>query len=142
MAKRFAKIGVEASANKVISCENANDKDCENSEGVFEESIGQAFMESISGWPANLWIYSPDSGRGHLANIDDDWDAAQDIFIAQQPFPSWVLDTATGQWDAPIPEPALTPEEIAAGKKYGWDEALYESDNTKGFVLYQSGPPV
>ena len=38
-------------------------------------------------------------------------------------------------WDAPIAQPELTEEEVAAMSYYEWDEAAYQADNTTGWVL-------
>ena len=39
-------------------------------------------------------------------------------------------------WYAPIPEPTLTDDQIAAGSYYTWDESAYQADNTKqGWIL-------
>ena len=60
--------------------------------------------------------------RGTYAGIGYSYNAAEDIFITPQPYPSWVR---TGSfWDAPIPMPT-------DGKMYSWDEetlAWVESD--------------
>ena len=54
--------------------------------------------------------------RKQYAGIGYTYDAARDAFIPPQPFPSWVLDEATCQWQSPVP----MPEE---GGPYVWDEA-------------------
>lgn len=38
------------------------------------------------------------------------------VFYAPQPYPSWILDTQTYNWAAPVPYPT-------DGKNYVWDEA-------------------
>jgi len=38
------------------------------------------------------------------------------VFYAPQPYPSWVLNTQTYLWDAPVPMPKT-------GGPYSWDEA-------------------
>ena len=61
----------------------------------------------------------PDGGvalRKNYAGIGYSYDAARDAFIAPQPFPSWVLNEQTCQWEAPVPMPT-------DGKMYSWDEA-------------------
>ena len=60
----------------------------------------------------------PDGGvalRKNYAGIGYSYDAGRDAFIAPQPFPSWVLNEQTCQWEAPVPMPA-------DGKRYAWDE--------------------
>jgi hypothetical protein len=53
--------------------------------------------------------------RGHYAGIGDRYDDALDIFVAPQPFPSWII-TRFGSWEAPVPYPT-------DGTIYGWDES-------------------
>ena len=48
---------------------------------------------------------------------------------------SHTLNTTTGQWDAPLTQPDLTDDEIAAASYYRWDESAYQADNTTGWVL-------
>lgn len=61
----------------------------------------------------------PDGGialRGNYAGIGYTYDVENDVFYAPQPYPSWVLNTNTWLWEAPIPCPENdTP--------YWWDEA-------------------
>ena len=60
----------------------------------------------------------PDGGvalRKNYAGIGYAYDAARDAFIAPQPFPSWVLNEQSCQWEAPVPMPT-------DGKRYAWDE--------------------
>ena len=53
--------------------------------------------------------------RKNYAGIGYAYDAARDAFIAPQPFPSWVLNEQTCQWEAPVPMPT-------DGKIYAWGE--------------------
>jgi len=43
--------------------------------------------------------------RKKYAGIGDTYDEARDAFISPQPYPSWVLDEETCQWQAPTPMP-------------------------------------
>ena len=65
--------------------------------------------------------------RGNYAGVGYIYDASNDVFYSPQPFPSWTLDTNTWSWKAPLQQ---TEEELG----YYWDENLYQSDNTKGWV--------
>ena len=61
----------------------------------------------------------PDGGialRGNYAGIGYTYDSVNDVFYAPQPFSSWILNTTTWLWDAPVPMPNN-------GKYYRWDEA-------------------
>ena len=66
--------------------------------------------------------------RGNYAGIGYVYDSTNDVFYEPQPFPSWTLGTNTWLWNSPIPHPD-------DGNYYNWDEDLYQSDNTKGWVL-------
>jgi hypothetical protein len=60
----------------------------------------------------------PDGGialRKNYAGKGYTYDQTRDAFIAPKPYPSWVLDEDTCQWDAPTPYPD-------DGKRYDWDE--------------------
>ena len=52
--------------------------------------------------------------RGIYAGIGFSYNEEEDIFIAPQPFPSWIRNGST--WDAPTPMPE-------DGKQYQWVEA-------------------
>lgn len=54
--------------------------------------------------------------RGNYAGIGSVYDKTNDVFYAQQPYPSWTLNKDTWSWESPTPYPA-------DGKKYNWDEA-------------------
>ncbi len=55
--------------------------------------------------------------RGNFAGVGDIYDSVNDVFYSPQPFASWVLDTATWTWIAPIPYPN-------DGNLYLWDESI------------------
>jgi hypothetical protein len=62
------------------------------------------------------------AGRGYT------YDAAKDKFICPQPHASWSLD-GNDDWQAPITRPDDDGIRI-----YIWDETLYQSDNSQGWV--------
>lgn len=53
--------------------------------------------------------------RKNFAGIGFTYDPNRDAFIPPPPYPSWVLDEETCQWEAPIPYPT-------DGASYLWDE--------------------
>ena len=53
--------------------------------------------------------------RFNYAGIGYTYDETRDAFIPPTPYPSWVLDEATCQWEAPIAYPT-------DGASYAWDE--------------------
>ena len=54
--------------------------------------------------------------RKQYAGIGYSYDPVDDVFVAPQPFPSWVLNEQSCQWESPVPMPV-------DGKMYRWDEA-------------------
>ena len=91
------------------------------------EAVGQDYLHRIHGWPAALWkLAEVDRGvpyRKNSANIGYTYDSTRDAFITPQPYPSWILNETTCQWEAPIPRPD-DEEKLrhGVGKIYYWDE--------------------
>ena len=55
--------------------------------------------------------------RKNYAGIGFRYDDDLDAFIPPQPYPSWLLNEDTAQWEAPIPYPD-------GDLMYGWNEEL------------------
>jgi hypothetical protein len=53
--------------------------------------------------------------RGNFAGIGYTYDHKNDVFYAPPPFPSWVLNTTTWLWEAPVSKPNDK-------SSYIWDE--------------------
>ena len=81
------------------------------------EPVGVAFLQSLFG-STTVWKQTSytASYRKNYAGIGYTYDPVLDAFIPPKPYPSWVLNTATCQWQAPVPYPD-------DGKTYIWDEA-------------------
>ncbi len=137
----FAQLDSNKVVTQVIVVSN---DDTSDSNGVETESIGVAFCQKLLGAETN-WKQTSYNGnlRGNYAGIGYTYMenvatlgvGSTDIFISQQPFPSWTIDTTVAQWKAPLTEPTPTDEERAAGKYYAWNESNYQADNTTGWVL-------
>lgn len=54
--------------------------------------------------------------RANFAGIGYIYDEQYNVFYPPSPFPSWVLNKTTWEWEAPVPYPN-------DGKVYVWDEA-------------------
>lgn len=118
----FAKIGLN---NKVIEVLSVVNEVLHDSNGIEQESIGIDFLTKLTGYP--VWkqtSYNTHGGvhdnggtpfRKNHAGIKYTYDETRDAFIPPQPYPSWVLNETTCQWQAPIPYPT-------DGNKYTWDE--------------------
>jgi len=71
----------------------------------------------------------PDGGvalRGNYAGIGYTYDTDNDVFYAPRPYASWTL-ADTWLWVCPLTYPD-------DDKMYYWDEAIYQADNTKGWI--------
>ena len=108
----FAEIDQFGKVKRVIVVANSDTADAS---GVEKEHIGAAFCEKLFG---GTWKQTSYNGnfRKNYAGIGYAYDATRDAFIPPQPFPSWTINEATCQWQAPTPMPQ-------DGKRYSWDEA-------------------
>ena len=89
---------------------------------VAEPEFFQTFVDDSAGeWiqtSYNTYANSHPQGnplRGNYAGIGFIYDRVNDVFYAPQPFKSWILNTSTWIWEAPIPMPT-------DDKRYRWDE--------------------
>ena len=57
--------------------------------------------------------------RKNYAGVGYIYDKDRDAFIPPQPYPSWLLDEDTCQWDAPVVYPT---GHDSAGPSFEWDE--------------------
>ena len=56
--------------------------------------------------------------RGNYAGIGFTYDPDNDVFYAQQPFPSWIMNE-TWTWEAPLPDQIL--------RLNVWNEDVYQA---------------
>ena len=110
----------------------------------------QDFMDNYVDTTAGKWIQTSYNTRGNVHYQADGvtpsedqskalrknyaskgmmYDSDADAFYFPQTFASWTLNQTTFLWEPPIPLPTGD-----ASKEYYWDENLYQSDNTKGWV--------
>ena len=89
--------------------------------------VGIPFCKNLIGADTN-WVRTSYNGniRSRYASIGDKYDSTNDVFLSPPPFPSWVLNTSTWDWDAPVALPddagiddADNPTESV---RYDWDE--------------------
>ena len=144
----FAKLGANG---KVIAVLTLDNKDMLNADGVEDETVGQQYLEQHNNWPAPMWIQTSyntsankhSSGddskafRGNYAGIGYTWDEDNNIFWPKKPYPSWVKNTTTAQWNSPIGDiPALTAEQQSQNDAatnrwiYEWNESGQSWDLT------------
>lgn len=125
----FSKLGING---KVIAVNVVDDNILINADGVEDEQLGIEFLENSTGWP--LWkqtsyntkkgvhythsfnedgtylcVASADQSKAFRANygsIGLIYDEDLDIFKeGKKPFTSWILNTTTGCYEAPVTQP-------------------------------------
>lgn len=84
--------------------------------GAESEAKGIAFCKSL--FPNTNWVQTSYNGtrRKNYAGVGFSYDQIRDAFIPPKPYPSWVLNETTCQWNSPVPYPT-------DGQQYVWDEA-------------------
>lgn len=102
----------------------ANDKILD-SNGVENENIGIAFCKNLFG-EERIWKQTSYNGtfRKNYALLGGVYDVNDDAFIDPKPFPSWILDSETFKWKAPVDRP--TDPNVWSQ----WDET------TKSWIVY------
>ena len=122
--------------------------DTSDSNGTETESIGVAFCQKLLGadtnwkqtsYNANMRGNYAGIGYTYMTNVATLGVGSTDVFISQQPYASWTISTTAAQWEAPITQPTLTDDQIAADSYYTWDESAYQADTsdpkTAGWTL-------
>ena len=153
----FAKLGVNG---KVIAVHGLDNDQMLNADGQEDESVGQNRLQEIHGWPAQMWIqtsyntrgnkyYNADGSegdqskklRGNYAGIGMTYDEDNNIFWPIKPHASWSKDVSSASWVAPITYPSVTDDgqdPVVWDYVIIWDETLYQSDNSKGWIATKS----
>ena len=138
-------------SNEVIRILVVNNDVIKDSDGVEQESIGIAFLKSLTGDDTTIWKQTSFNGnfRARYAFIDagdglgpGTYDSVRDAFIQPKPYASWALDS-NHAWQAPITYPTVTTYNDTATDNtpdgvfeyfIQWDESAYQADNTKGWT--------
>jgi hypothetical protein len=104
-------------AYTVIQVIVVNNETIDNLPFPESEPVGVTFCQSLFGSTTNWKQTSYNANfRKNYAGIGYTYDPVLDAFIPPQPYLSWLLNTTTCQWQAPVPYPD-------DGKIYVWDEA-------------------
>ena len=140
----FAKLDANNIVEQVIVVGN---EDTADSSGTETEAIGVAFCQKLVG-ADTVWKQTSynDNMRGNYAGIGMTYMegvrtlgvASTDIFISQQPYPSWSIGIGTAKWYPPTPPgaaPELSDSDKTAGKIYTWNESNYNSNPSTAWVL-------
>ena len=109
--------------NEVIQVIIISNQDILDETGKESEEVGINFCKSLYG-SDKIWKQTSynNSFRKRYAGIGMSYNEELDAFIPPQPYPSWILDFETVDWQAPIPQPELSQEQITSGLYYQWDE--------------------
>lgn len=112
----FAKLD---GTNVVIDCIVIDNVNAPDPAPEYSEPLGQAFIASLAQLDPRLegtWKQTSYHGnfRKQYAGIGFTYDPVADVFIAPQPYPSWLLDEDY-DWQAPV----LMPSEDGP---WMWDE--------------------
>lgn len=91
-----------------------NDDYLRDENGNEVEALGCAHMESVHG---GKWVQTSYNNniRFRYAGIGFTYDESLDAFLRPKPYPSWILNQTTADWEAPIPMPD-------DGNSYFWNE--------------------
>jgi hypothetical protein len=75
--------------------------------------------------------------RSNYAGIGNIYDKENDVFYAQQPFPSWTLNTSTWLWEAPVAYPSDNKYYIWNEETTNWllDETAKQSPNEEEQIV-------
>lgn len=123
----FAEIDYE---NKVIHVSVVRNEDILDENGNESEDVGIEFLKSIFG-TSTRWIQTSYNGnfRCRYAGNGMVYNVEHDVFVQEQPYPSWILNTETFDWESPIGDaPTLTEEETGKSLSYVWNEETQEWD--------------
>ena len=76
---------------------------------------GKSFFETHLG---GTWVQTSynHNFRARYAGVGYSYDSERDVFISPKPFPSWILNEITTEWEAPTPLP------VEEGKFFIWNE--------------------
>lgn len=110
--------------NVVIYVAYVNNEDCLDEFGNESEEVGIAHLHKHNG-ADRIWKQTSYNRnfRGEYAGIGFTYNEQLDVFLSPKPYPSWVLNELTKNWESPIGDhPELTEQEILGGVYYLWDE--------------------
>ena len=113
--------------NIVLRVNVVNNEVITDGDGVEQEQLGIDFLTALLGGTWKQTSYNTWGGvhllggtpfRKNYTGFGDTYDATRDAFISPQPYPSWILDEDTCQWDSPV----AFPFGEAGSSFFEWDE--------------------
>jgi hypothetical protein len=107
--------------NVIIDIVVISDDDILDDNGNLSEELGVERIKSLLGQDTR-WVIA---NKQRVARIGDTYDHSRNAFIYKKPFPSWILNEDTLEWDAPTPIP---------GENYVWNEETLTWDSLENPV--------
>ena len=99
-------------------------EDTTDTNGVEVEEIGVAFCKKLLGAETN-WKQTSYNGNFRVRYAGTGYKFYEDLnaFVPPSPFPSFVLNEETADWESPVgPAPELTEAQVESRSFYKWDE--------------------
>jgi len=139
----FAKIGLN---NEVLNVVLVNNLETMNEDGILEENIGVEKLKKETGHETWLLCGKNLNGeviRKNIPGVGWFYNDEYDGFYPPKPLDkndilcnSWTLDSLTCLWKPPIvkPDNYFKYDDNTHEISFSWDEELYQSDNTKGWI--------
>ena len=114
----FAELGEDNIVLRVIVVSN---DDCKDSEGTESEAVGAEFCRSLLG---GTWKQTSYNGnmRARYAGTGYTYRSDLDAYIAPKPYPSWLLNEETTEWEAPVTKPTGNAMYTWNEQTQSWDE--------------------
>jgi len=143
----FSKLNSENIVENVVVVDNIQILD---SEGNESEALGVEFLQGLFGsdttWKQTSYNKNFRGNYGgcesvYIENVATLGVGSTDIFIQQQPYPSWIISTTEAVWEPPVARPELTTSQLEAGNYYVWNEVEYQRDNSSPNVWVLHDPP-
>jgi len=117
----FAQIGLN---NKVISVTAIDDSIITDANNNQREDLGVDFLANLSGWAIWKRTWKDGSQRQRFAGKGFIYNEDYDVFMPPKLHASWVIDTATFTWTAPVAYPT-------DGEYYIWNETSQSWQNAE-----------
>jgi hypothetical protein len=137
--KYFSKLDAN---NIVVDCLGVNDSDAP------DEATGQTFLRNLTNDSSSIWKETSreNSGNGfrgnmggigctYMTGVRTMGVASTDVFLQQQPFPSWSVGITTAEWYPPNPPGDRPHVGIDSTGWYEWSESNYNTDPTTAWVF-------
>lgn len=94
-----------------------------DSTGIEREELGKQYLQNLHG---GVWVQTSinKNFRKNFAGVGFLYDSVKDAFVPPKPYPSWLLNETTFNWDPPVEKPG-DPKHI---RTWEWreDEQFWE----------------